>query len=122
MIITHETTIEEYEAWLATNPPISQLRKAVNATFRMVYASLRRIKKIFKRVKVRSCLTPKVSYTVHPLSYNKNAIGTPEMAANFSIWLMEIKRERERVSMQVHLDKIITSLEADGFTNPYMIY
>jgi hypothetical protein len=50
MNITHDTTIEEYEAWLATNPPFSAFKVAVRATFKAAYKCLDRISQIVARI------------------------------------------------------------------------
>lgn len=91
MIITHETTIEEYESWLATNPAFTDFKVAVRSTFRSIYKAIGRIKQLFKRVNNRSCLAGKlVSRTIYPLSYDKN---TGYTRAKFRLWLQDVAIE-----------------------------
>ena len=99
MIITHETTIEEYEAWLATNPSFSDFKVAVRSTFAAIYRTIGRIGRIIKRVKNSSCLSgARVSRTVYPLLYNKNATVTRK---EFRLWLRDISHELQETKMHI---------------------
>lgn len=108
MKITHETTIEEYEAWLKTNPPLSQLKRAVNATFKMVYAALRSIKRLINgpRKKSRSCLS--VAYTLYPLAYDRNAVNP---VAGFKNWREEIAIELSKTRDHIKNIQLFDCLE-----------
>jgi hypothetical protein len=71
----NDTTIEEYEAWLATNPSLSAFAKAVDSVYRAAGKLFSRIKKaayvIIKRVKkagkAKACTAGvRVQSTVYP--------------------------------------------------------
>ncbi|AMR34187.1 hypothetical protein A0256_23405 [Mucilaginibacter sp. PAMC 26640] len=51
MIITHETTIEEYEAFLATNPSMSILRRAMRSTVKFFHEAADRFKNACSSIK-----------------------------------------------------------------------
>jgi hypothetical protein len=92
MIITHDTTIEEYEAWLATNPSMTAFKVAVRSTFRIIYRTLSRIGRLIKGKRItRACTAGKlVARTVTPLCYDKNAGYT---TANYQMWLRKVSYE-----------------------------
>ncbi|WP_183567414.1 hypothetical protein [Mucilaginibacter sp. SP1R1] len=90
MIITHETTVEQYEEWLSTNPEFTALKVAVRSVFRITYQWIGRAKRIFKKGKTRSSLRPSIALTVYPLSYNKNGGLT---SINYYNWLYHIHKE-----------------------------
>ncbi|WPU91846.1 hypothetical protein SNE25_21240 [Mucilaginibacter sabulilitoris] len=109
MIITHETTIEEYEAWLATNPDFSEFRRAVRSTFKAAYLTIGRIVRRVKRVKNRSCLSgARVSSTVYPLSYNKNGVVTPYILAE---WISDVRKELKRTTDHIRMINLFDCLE-----------
>jgi hypothetical protein len=82
MFITHDTTIEEYEAWLATNPSLSAFAKAVDSVYKAADKLISRIKRaayaIIKRVKkagkAKACTAGvKVQSTVYPDGWVRSA-------------------------------------------------
>lgn len=92
MIITHETTIEEYKAWLDTNPDFSALQVAVRSTLRTISRAVSKIESLIKKVKNRSCLTGK---KIHPVSRRDNkAFLDPE----FCKWSVNISLELQRTT------------------------
>lgn len=123
MIITHETTIEQYEAWLATNPSMGAFKAAVQATFNLAYRALSRIGRLLKKAKKRSCLAgsrPNDPRTVYTLAYNKNAAFSQD---EFNKWRagisLELSKTRQHLQLLDMLDPLeyeiaIESLKADA--------
>jgi hypothetical protein len=93
MIITHDTTIEEYEAWLSTNPPLLQLKRASIKAFKMVFASIKAIKNLIKKIKKnhRSCLAGK----------RVNAFQSGDISNEVKAWREYIINERIRTTMHI---------------------
>ncbi|MBB6131792.1 hypothetical protein [Mucilaginibacter lappiensis] len=108
MIITHETTIEEYNAWLATNPDFTAFKVAVRSTFKAIYLTIGRVKRLVRKVKNRSCLAPKIGETIYPLSYDKNGGFTP---TKFRNWIREISHELDRTTEHIRLLNLFDCLE-----------
>lgn len=81
MKYTKETSPEEYQAWLDTNPPISEIIEGIKNVAEVAVKCCKEVLKATKRL-IRSCLwvrtttgtiTPSgVARTVYPLSYDKN--------------------------------------------------
>lgn len=102
MVITHETTIEQYEAWLATNPSFSEFKAAVREVFKMAYRAIGRVRRIIKDKK-RSCLAAVSCQVTMPLDYNRNAIGTRREGAAFEEWRAGIWRAR--IAIRRHIER-----------------
>jgi hypothetical protein len=117
MIITHDTTIEEYEAWLATNPDLNSFKAAVRSTFNMIYRTLSRIGRLIKRIrKSRACTSGKrIKETFYPLCYDKNSGFTIE---KFSKWLRAIKYELSMTTLYLDAlqlaDLVDDEIEMEG--------
>jgi hypothetical protein len=97
MTITHDTTVEEYEAWLSTYPSISELKKATNKLFKLAYSTMGTIKKLIKKIstKHRSCLAGrKASAPVYPEVWRKM----------FQAWRANISTELART--QRHIQRL----------------
>ncbi len=99
MIITHETTIEEYEAWLAQNPKTGAFKKAVSSTFKMINKALNNIQKLLRKAKTRSCLSPKRVKTVYPDGY---VHPNPADALQYRYWLAGISGALEATRQHIH--------------------
>lgn len=97
MIVTKDTTIEEYKAWLASNPSLSEFSKAVRSTFKALYRTLGQIGKLVKRIsKPRACTSAKlVARPVYPSGYEPNR---PFRHMEFNRWLREIRFELKMTS------------------------
>ncbi|WP_114937529.1 hypothetical protein [Mucilaginibacter endophyticus] len=114
MIITHETTIEEYEAWLATNPDFSVFKVAVRSTFRAIYKSIATVKRLVKKRK-RSCLVYKVgTQTVYPLSYNKNS---PLKSSDFVDWMQYVSEELRTTTNKIRKLRLFEFLNNEPWAN-----
>lgn len=116
MIITKDTTIKEYEAWLATNPPLSAFKKAVRKTFMMIYRTIGRVGQVIKRTKRHACTAGRVQVksTVYPLTYDKNAVQSVKGAygrIDFRIWLAAIHLELKATT------SYISTLESCSYWN-----
>jgi len=68
MNYTQTTTIEQYQAWLATFPPISQIRRVTRLVYKGIYKSLNKILALIQKP-TRSCLRPMGIKTTIPASY-----------------------------------------------------
>jgi hypothetical protein len=101
MNITHDTTIEEYEAWLATNPSFNSFKAAVRRTYVFIYRTLSRIGRLVKRVERHSaCTSGKLAVTtVYPFCYDKNGKFTTKVHAR---WLRTIRYELARTQMYLN--------------------
>lgn len=70
MIIDHNTTIEEYEAYLATNPSLHSFAAVTRRVFAGMHRTVCRLARLLrpaKRERTRSCTRGKrVARTVYP--------------------------------------------------------
>lgn len=121
MKITEQTTPEQYEAWLASSPTLSQIREAVNVIFKNINHTLLQIQNICvhmakKLKKKRSCLRPMgTKPAIYPLSYDKNAIGSQNHRINLIFWRSGLRMEIN--DLHVHYTNLmkIESLEEEIF-------
>lgn len=115
MVITHETTIEEYKAWLATNPTFGAFKATVRSVFKVVYRSIRAVQRIIY-AKKRSCLAAKKVATVMPLDYKRNAIGTSREQASFEEWRVGIWQARIAIRRHIERHEMIEVLEESAWS------
>lgn len=121
MKITEQTTPEQYEAWLATYPPLSQIREAMKVVFKNINGTLVKMQDICGRIvkklkKNRSCLRPMgTKPAVYPISYDKNAIGTSSHRVNLIFWRSGLRMEID--DSHIHYTNLmkIESLEEEIF-------
>jgi hypothetical protein len=109
MQITHDTTVEQYEAWLNTNPSLSKFKIAVRKTFRLAHQTLDRIERLINGRVRRACTAGKLgTHTVYPPSYNKDTTYT---RAKLRLWLQGIRFELKLTSLYLEALELADCLD-----------
>jgi len=101
MRITSKTTIEEYEAWLNTFPPLTEIARVS----RIVFASIRKAcDRIISALRNKSCTSgsiatgPRINHTRFPLEYNRNIAMLSKkdnlFQTNHLLWRSEILKRK----------------------------